>query len=182
LRHVSTERLELRAISASDVDVVYSMNSDPRVWAHFPSGVHTSRDRTTAQVARQATAWERDGLGYWTARTHDASFVGVGGCTIKDDVAWNIYYRFVPEAQGKGLASELVRAALSAAYSMRPELPVAALLLEHNRASKAVAERAGLNLIWRGQDLGNPSSDAIRLVYADRELDSAVLGKLLAPL
>jgi RimJ/RimL family protein N-acetyltransferase len=179
-RHLYTERLELRAISANDTDVVYSLNSDPRVWTHFPSGVHTSREQTATRVTRQAAAWERDGLGYWTARTDDGCFAGVGGCAITDEVAWNVYYRFIPEAQGKGLASELVRAALSAARAVRPELPVVALLLERNRASKAVAERSGLDLVWRGLDTGNPDPAAVRLVYADRGLDRAVIGKLLA--
>lgn len=179
-RHVSTARLDLRAVTSGDVDVVHTLNADPRVWTHLPSGVHTSRDQTAAQVARLITAWERDRLGYWTARTHDATFVGIGGCTVKDDVAWNLYYRFMPHAQGKGLASELAAAALSAAQSVRPELPVVALLLEHNGASKAVAERVGLNLVWRGPDQGNPDPDAIRLIYADRKIDSASLDRLHA--
>lgn len=178
-RHIRTERLALRTVGASDTDLIYSLTSDPRVWTHFPSGVHTSREQTAAWVARQATAWEHEGLGYWAARMHDGSFVGIGGCSVKGEAAWNIYYRLMPEAQGKGLASELVRAAMRAARTVRPELPIAALLLEHNLASKAVADRAGLDLIWRGPDVGNPNPDAIRLVYADRKLTPDVLRILL---
>ncbi|HEY1701888.1 MAG TPA: hypothetical protein VGG75_19450 [Trebonia sp.] len=69
---------------------------------------------------------------------------------------------------------------MAAARSARPELPVAALLLEHNRASAAVAERAGLDLIWRGPDACNPDPAAIRLVYADRPIDSDTIAKLTA--
>jgi RimJ/RimL family protein N-acetyltransferase len=178
-RRFRTERLALRTITTSDTDLIYSLTSDPRVWTHFPSGVHTTREQTANWVARQAAAWEHEGLGYWTARTHDESFAGVGGCAINKEVAWNVYYRFLPAAQGQGLASELVRAALRAARTVRPELPITALLLEHNLASKAVAEKSGLVLIWRGPDTGNPNPDAIRLVYADRELTPDVLGILL---
>jgi len=163
----------------SDLDLLYELNSDPRVWTHFPGGVHTSPERTKAQLARQAIAWDRDGLGYWTARLHDGTFAGIGGCSLREDAAWNVYYRFVPEVQGRGLASELVRAARSGARLVRPELPVTALLLEHNRASKAVAEKSGLKLIWRGRDEGNPDPNAVRLVYADRALSSELLDKLL---
>lgn len=53
---------------------------------------------------------------------------------------------------------------------MRGEFPVIALLLEHNDASRAVAERSGLRMVWRGPDKDNPDPAAIRLVYADREL------------
>jgi RimJ/RimL family protein N-acetyltransferase len=122
LNRIRTERLELNAITEDDIDIIYGLNSDPRVWAHFPSGVHTSRERTAAQVAVQAAAWQRDGLGYWTARLHrSSSFVGVGGCSAKVQVAWNVYYRFKPEAQGQGLAGELVREACAAAAIVRPD-------------------------------------------------------------
>jgi hypothetical protein len=33
-----------------------------------------------------------------------------------------------------------------------------------------VAERAGLQLVWRGPDLDNPDPDVVRLVFADRDL------------
>lgn len=183
-RDFRTERLELRAMSsgtmsAEDVDALYALNSDPRVWTHLPSGVHTSREQTEGFVTRQAAAWDRDGLGYWIARTREEdSFAGVGGCTVKEGLAWNIYYRFAPEVQGRGLATELVRAALAAARSTRAELPVTAVLLEHNRASKSVAEKAGLDLVWRGPDAGNP--DAVRLVYADRAVPADTIAKLVA--
>jgi len=179
LHHITTDRLELSAMTEGDIDLIYSLNSDRRVWAHFPSGVHTSRERTAALVAVQAAAWERDGLGYWTARLLDGTFAGVGGCSVRDQVAWNVYYRFKPEAQGQGLASELVREACAAAAKVRPDLPITAFLLEHNLASKAVAEKAGLQLAWRGPDTGNPDPAAIRLVYADRELMPDVLAQLL---
>jgi RimJ/RimL family protein N-acetyltransferase len=177
---IRTERLELNAITEDDIDVIYALNSDQRVWAHFPSGVHTSRQRTAAQVAAQAAAWERDGLGYWTARLLQGTFAGAGGCSVSKQVAWNVYYRFKPEAQGQGFASELVRAACAAAATVRPDLPVTALLLEHNLASRAVAEKAGLQLVWRGPDAGNPDPAATRLVYADRDLMPDVLTTLLA--
>lgn len=186
LRHVRTARLDLRAITMSDVDDLYALNSDPRVWTHLPSRVHTRREQTLAQVASAVAAWERDGLGYWTARLADASagagvgaFAGVGGCAISQEVVWNVYYRFTPEVQGRGLATELAQAARAAALAVRPDLPVTALLLERNLASKAVAEKLGLRLAWRGPDAGNPCPDAIRLVYADRELTPEVLGKVL---
>jgi len=177
---VRTDRLELRPITMKDIDVLYALNSDPRVWAHMPSGVHTDPEKTAAQITRQVEAWDQSGLGYWTVWTPDGTFAGVGGCSVNAGVAWNVYYRFASEAQGKGFASELVQAAIPAARALRPDLPITALLLEHNRASKSVAEKAGLHLAWRGQDEGNPDPDAVRLVYSDRNLTPEVLHVILA--
>lgn len=61
---------------------------------------------------------------------------------------------------------------------MRADLPVTAYLLEHNVGSRRAAERAGLTLVWRGPDAGNPDPAAVRLVYADRDLDPATVQAL----
>ena len=55
-----------------------------------------------------------------------------------------------------------------------------AYLLEHNAESHGRAERAGLSLVWRGPDAGNPDPGAIRLVYADRPLEHEVLERVTA--
>jgi hypothetical protein len=69
----------------------------------------------------------------------------------------------------------MVSAARDAATNLRPDLPIVACLLEHNRGSKATADRAGLQLAWRGPDPGNPDRTAIRLIYADRPLTSELI-------
>jgi hypothetical protein len=55
---------------------------------------------------------------------------------------------------------------------------VVALLFEHNGASKATAERAGLTLGWRA-GRRHPDSTAVRLIYADRPLDDGRLNALV---
>jgi hypothetical protein len=57
---------------------------------------------------------------------------------------------------------------------------VIAYLLEHNAESRGRAEKAGLSLVWRGPDAGNPDPDAVRLVYADRPLTDDVLARVIA--
>jgi hypothetical protein len=73
-----------------------------------------------------------------------------------------------------------VAAALDAAHAVAPDRPVVAYLLEHNAESRGRAERAGLSLQWRGPDAGNPDPAAVRLVYADRPLDLALLERVTA--
>ena len=71
-------------------------------------------------------------------------------------------------------------AAVDAAYAVDPTRPVIAYLLEHNAESRGRAEKAGLTLVWRGPDAGNPDPDAVRLVYADRPVDGELLDRITA--
>ena len=179
-RHFSTERLSLRAVRARDANHLYWLNSDPRVWTHRPSGVHTSMSQTERQVRAYIEAWDSDGLGCWAAHTHDGTFVGIGGCSVREGVGWTVYHRFLPEVQGRGYEAELVRAAVFAAGAVRPELPVVALVMERNAASRAAAEGAGLAEVWRGPDEHDADPGAVRLVYADRQLPAMALETLQA--
>ena len=179
-RFVVTARLDLAEVTSDDLDDLHALSADPRVWEHFPSGRHLDRDTTSKQLETFRASWDEAGLGYWTARLrHTGEFVGVGGCALRRGATWNVYYRIRPQAQGHGYASELVEEAQKAAHDLRPELPVAAFLLEHNVASRRTAERAGLRLAWRGPDAGNPDPDAVRLVYTDRPLTDDQLAAMI---
>lgn len=190
MRRVETPRLVLDAVVEDDLDAHVPLMSDPGVWAHLPEGRHTSPEQTMAAIRHSLGHWQRDGLGYWTARLRAdlpgtdlraGDVVGTGGCALRVGTAWwNLYYRFTPPAWGTGLAAELVGAAIDAAHSVAPERPVVAYLLEHNERSRGRAERSGLQLVWRGPDAGNPDPAAVRLVYADRVLDTDQLADIAA--
>jgi RimJ/RimL family protein N-acetyltransferase len=181
LRHLTTDRLRLDAVTAADLDDMYALHADPAVWQHYPSGRHLAPERTASMIAKLELAWTEAGLGYWSARRlDDGAYVGIGGCALRESAWWNVYYRLRPAMHGHGYAAELVAAGRSAAAAARPDLPVIAYLVEHNRASKAVAERAGLELIWRGPDAGNPDPNAVRLIYADRPIEAELTAALAA--
>ena len=190
MRHLLSARLRLDAVVPADLDEHVALMSDPGVWKHLPSGRHTSPEQTMAGIQHSARHWATDGLGYWTARLRDdlpenglnaGQVVGTGGCAVRVGTTWwNLYYRLTPPAWGRGLAAELVTAAIDAAHAVDPARPVIAYLLEHNVESRGRAERAGLSLVWRGPDAGNPDPSAVRLVYADRPLSDDVLERVTA--
>lgn len=164
-----TERLQLDPPSPEDLADLHRLYSDARTWTHLPSGRFADLATTRGALERWLDDWCEQGLGAWVVR-EDGGVVGHGGCAVRQDAFWNLGYRFAPGVQGQGLATEVARAAVAAAREARPELPVVAYLLEHNRASAAVAEKVGLTLRHRGPDAGNPDPSAVRLVLADREL------------
>lgn len=178
----STERLDLAPPTAADVDEWFAIATDPRLWRHFPNGRPTRREETVATLQRIADEWHRVGLGTWTVRrSGQEPVIGYGGCSLRRSTFWNLSYRLAPESHGEGFATELAVEAVRRAHQIRPDAPVLALLLEHNRASAAVAQKVGLTLQHRGPDVGNPDPTSVRLVYSDRDLDSDQLAAALHP-
>ncbi|MFK3979547.1 GNAT family N-acetyltransferase [Micromonospora sp. NPDC050397] len=177
-----TARLTLTVPERDDLAELYRLYADPQVWRDDPVSRHVDRDQTKAMIDRWRSTWSRDGLGMWVARgTEPATrgrLVGIGGCFVRQGVAWNLGFRLSPAFWGQGYAQEIIRAAVAAAREARTELPLTAYLLEGNSRSQRATERAGLRLVWRGPDAGNPDPDAIRLLYADRDLPPATVKAL----
>ncbi|WP_440696097.1 GNAT family N-acetyltransferase [Clavibacter nebraskensis] len=171
-----TARLDLHRPTRGDLAEVHAILSEPAVWTHYPSLRVTDPAQTDRFLRTRTEGWERDGLGTWIVREQDAdAVVGFGGCGIAHDAFWNLGYRFSPAVQGRGYATEVALRAIERARAHRPDLPVVAYLVEHNRASAAVAAKAGLGLVHRGPDPGNPDPGVMRLIHADRALTAAQL-------
>ncbi|MCX4747901.1 GNAT family N-acetyltransferase [Kitasatospora sp. NBC_01287] len=172
LRVVTTERLELRAVSLDDLEPLYAINSDPEAWRHLPQGRHTDIEQTRDWIERAAERWA-DGLSYWTVRLRGdgdgggaGPVIGIGGVQAQQGRGhWNLFYRLATAHWGRGYATELSRAGLAAAREHNAELPVFAWIYAHNAGSRAVAERLGL--IDHGLRLDPIYRDLLHL-YADR--------------
>ncbi len=167
---------------SGDVAELYQLYADPQVWRDDPLSRHDSPEQTETMVDRWRAAWQRDGLGMWVARSAmpatQGQLVGIGGCFIRYGVAWNLGFRLVQVFWAQGYAQEIIRAAVGAAREVRADLPLTAYLLEGNTRSQRTTERAGLRLVWRGPDAGNPDPRAVRLLYADQDLPPAVMKAL----
>jgi RimJ/RimL family protein N-acetyltransferase len=177
LRESRTRRLLLRVPEPDDLERLFDLYSDPRVWGPDPLSRHEDPAQTERMIGNWRAAWERDGLGMWTA-WDDGTFVGIGGCFVRYGAAWNLGFRLSPPYWGRGYAQEISAAAIEAARRRRPELAVTAYLLEGNDQSLRAVERTGLGRVWRGPDAGNPDAGAIRLLYSDRPLTPAALQAL----
>lgn len=170
LQHMRTERLRLDIPTIDDLPELSAIYADPRTWAHAPDDVQ-STDATLVMLAGWLDGWESDGLGPWIVRSlDDDAVLGNAGCWLRPGGWWNLGYGVAPDIRREGVATEAARPALTAAAEVAPDSPVIAFLLEHNVASKRVAENLGMTLQYRGPDEGHPDPAAIRLVYADRKL------------
>lgn len=180
----TTRRLALHVPTAADVVELHELYVDPRVWHDDPITRHVTSEQTERMVERWRAGWRRDGFGFWVARgtqpDNAGQLVGIGGCSLRYGLAWNLGYRLSPPFWRQGYAQEINTAALAAARDLRPDLLMTAYLLEGNTRSRRTTERAGLHLIWRGPDAGNPDPSAIRLLYADRDLPPDTVERLVA--
>jgi RimJ/RimL family protein N-acetyltransferase len=166
-----TARLDLWRPTPDDLDGLFEIFSDPRVWLHYPSLRHEWPERTRAMIQGWQESWRIAGLGTWVVRpAGQERVIGCGGCTLLHDRVWNLGYRLAADQHGRGYATELSIAAVERAAQVDPGRPVIAYLVAHNRASARVAEKAGLHLAHSLPDKGNPDPSVLRLVYADRPL------------
>lgn len=175
----TTDRLVLTVPQPGDLAELHQLYADPQVWRDDPVSRHTTRAQTETMIDRWSAAWLRDGLGMWVARGSEPAtqgqLVGIGGCFVRFGVAWNLGFRLSPAFWGKGYAQEIIRVAIGAAREVRADLPLTAYLVEGNTRSRRTTERAGLRLVWRGPDAGNPDPHAVRLLYADQDLSPEVV-------
>ncbi|WP_083393377.1 GNAT family N-acetyltransferase [Curtobacterium sp. MMLR14_010] len=172
-QEIRTGRLVLTPVAPSDVDAVHAVFSDARTWTHLPAGRHTSRAMTQDLVQRKIGGRARHGLGSWTARSIDTGdVVGVGGVDMTAGGVWNLGYRLAPESWGRGYATEIARAAVTAAGDTAPGVPVTGRVLTNNPASARVLARAGLSLVWQGTTAAPTPAGVERQVWSDRALSA----------
>ncbi|WP_344297662.1 GNAT family N-acetyltransferase [Agromyces neolithicus] len=187
-----SERLLLRPLTIDDVDDYFRVYGDARTWQHLPGGRHTNRGDSARAIERSMLSRRTAGFGHCAVVLREpvgalraGTFVGSAGATMLQFDAWNLGYRFAPEAWGNGLATEAAGLALAAAQSARPESPVTARVLANNPPSVRVLERLGLHLVWQGASSAaavgpDDTTHLERLVFADRPLDDTILESVIA--
>lgn len=148
---VTTERLLLRAVRESDLDVMFKLHSDPETIWFRRSGPLRSVDAAREMLALWLNDWSQRGVGYWAVERLSApgEVVGVGGLRHKElegQEVLNLAYRLAPELWGAGYATEVSRVALALWREHLHDIPLVALIHPRNTASIRVAQRLGMRL------------------------------------
>lgn len=139
---VRTARLVGTKPLLRDADELHPVCADPRVaeWI-WPEGPPTLA-RVRALLVQDAAHWKRHRFGVWVLRC-DGAVVGRAGLhTEGDEVALD--WLLAPERWGRGLATEIVRAALDHAFGALALESVIAETLVGNERSRALMERCGM--------------------------------------
>jgi len=120
-RHVptiNTARATLRAMRASDFDRFAEIWAMPDVVRHI-GGAPRNRDASWGAFLRNAGHWQVTGFGQWAVEEHGSKkmvgqagfFFGARGLGADFDAIPEAGWVLVPDAQGKGLGTEVVCAA-----------------------------------------------------------------------
>jgi RimJ/RimL family protein N-acetyltransferase len=150
-----TDRLVLRRSRPEDAETISAYRSDPEVnrqqgWERTdPEGVRADIEEMSERVPGEPGGWaqfsvqERDG----------GRLVGDVGISPADGEPGviKVGYTMSPDVQGKGYATEAVRALIDYAFETLGADVVRAYASANNLPSIRVAEKAGMRLIERFQ-------------------------------
>jgi len=146
LPELSTDRLVLRPVEVSDLDLLVDLNSDPAVMT-FIRGRPATPDETAAEwqqrLDRQSDSAR--GLGYW-AGFDAGSFVGWWSASSfegRPEIS-GIGYRLRATGSGRGLATEGAEAMIRQAFSCRDIDRVFASTMTANTGSRRVLDKLGM--------------------------------------
>lgn len=155
---LTTERLTLRPPQDGDEDAVFTIHSDPRTYQHRPELAMKNREEASELLAVWQRNWTEDEIGYFVVTRDSADIIGFTGMRFSEEQGeqvLNLYYRFAPEAQGKGYAAEAAAAAIEWARQEHPVRPIVAIIDPSNAPSARLAEKLGLHLETADHEQGH---------------------------
>ncbi|ACQ79224.1 acetyltransferase [Beutenbergia cavernae DSM 12333] len=174
----------LRRVRAADAPGVLAVHGDPRVYALDPHETHRDLAHSRRFLEPMLRHWARHGFGYWAVlvpldwwpdgvpgtRAEEAPddgtrvHAGLGGLQhylMAGEQVLNVYVRFAPATQGRGLARRVINTAVRMAPTVAPGLDLVVRTRPANAATRRVAERAGF--VDEGLEPGTTDMALLRL-------------------
>ena len=157
-------RLRLRPHTPDDLDACAAMWGDPVV-TRFIGGRPFTREEVWARILRYVGHWHWMSYGFWAVEEKDTGlFIGEAGFAefhrqIEPPLKGipEIGWAFVPQAHGKGYATETVRAVVAWGDERFGRRQTACIIDPANAASIRVAEKCGYGLSQQTQYHGHPT-------------------------
>ncbi len=168
---IETERLRLRGRTLDDFAFFVSMWADPAVTRHI-GGTPRSEEDTWTKFLRMIGHWAALGFGYWVVEEKDTGrAVGEAGFgrfkrVIEPSLhdAPEMGWALAPAAQGRGYATEAVRAAIAWGDGFFDAARLSCIIGKDNAASVRVAEKVG----FARSGLARYHDEDVLLFYRDR--------------
>lgn len=148
---IETERLILRPHAIEDFEAYHALWSNDAV-VRFISGVASTREQSWGRMLRVAGMWHHMGFGFLAIEEKESGrFVGEAGfLEMKRDMqpfstegTLETGWALMPEVQGKGYATEALRALMGWAEVHFPSGSMSCIIDPDNAASLRLAEKLG---------------------------------------
>jgi len=134
----------LRIVCRNDLNDLANLFADPDVVKYVGHGKPASREEASKTVDSMIAHWQKHSFGRWIARDKvDGAFVGFGGLRSLFGTP-EVVYHLAKDHWGKGLATELARAALRFGFEDRGFDHIVAIAKPANVASIHVMAKLGM--------------------------------------
>jgi RimJ/RimL family protein N-acetyltransferase len=166
---LETKRLVLRGHRVGDFAESLALWSDPEV-TRFIGGRPFTQEEIWSRLVRYVGHWALLGYGYWAVTDKETGrFLGeVGFADFKRDIEPSfegmpeIGWVLAPHAQGRGYATEAVRAAIAWGDDHFESARTVCIIAPENQSSLRVAEKCGYREFQRTTYKGNPTIMFVR--------------------
>ena len=131
-------------VSRDDLDDLALLFADPDVVKYVGDGQPATREDAVKTLNSMTTHWQKHGFGRWiVADKASGTFLGFGGLRSLFGSP-EVVYHLAKQNWGKGLATELARAALRFGFEDRGFDRIVAIAKPANTASIHVMEKLGM--------------------------------------
>lgn len=151
-----SDRLKFRNIEEADIDLWTPFFKDEAALAHVgmlsgPYKLLSNPERSRAWLLRQIERRKTGLLGQLAVvEKESGNFIGVGGIILREEPEaygeWEIAYSLLPEARGKGYATELARYFRDWAFANTQIESVVSFVHINNETSQRVTEKNGMHV------------------------------------
>jgi len=161
---IETERLILRGRRLEDFPAYAAMWAHPEV-VRYTGGRPLTQEDSWVKFTRQAGFWALKGYGFWTLEEKaSGAFIGEAGAADfkrdlepslegKPEFGWGL----MPSAQGKGYATEALKAGLDWARGALSAKTYSCIIDPENAPSLRVAEKCGFRRVVETTYKGAPT-------------------------
>lgn len=143
---IETERIILRELEDSDIDLLAEIYADIEVMRYIGKGIVLTYEQAKRSIANWIKYYEKFGFGNWAAIEKESGrFIGLCGLSwLEDKSDVEVSYLFAKEAWGKGYATETANAINEYGFNVVGLKRIIALVYPQNTASIHVIEKLGM--------------------------------------
>lgn len=148
---LTTPRMRLRPLAASDIDWLVELDADPEVTRYLAFREPNTRERYERELLPRMLAYTDQPYGFYAAVDAHGEVLGWFHLrpSVADEQMLELGYRLRRAAWGSGLATEGSQALLRRAFFELDQREVDACTMPENAASIAVMRKCGMQYVGR---------------------------------